>query len=48
MKGREFDEIICAWVSAVKWQANKKTTLDKERILKLQEVLTTVSSKRFV
>ena len=48
MKGREFDEIICAGVSAVKWQANKEPTLDKERILKLQEVLTTVSSKRFV
>ena len=48
MKVQSFSEIICAGVSAVKWQANKEPELDKKRIQELMDVLSTVSASRFV
>ncbi len=48
MEGQFYDEIICAGVSAVKWQANKEPEKDKKSIQELQDVLETVTAKRFI
>ncbi|MFC1549270.1 hypothetical protein ACFL4R_00130 [Nitrospirota bacterium] len=47
LEGEVFDEIICAGVSAIKWQANKEPEKDKAKIKELSEVLKTVKTKRF-
>jgi len=48
MEGQYHDEIVCAGISAVKWQADKEPETDKARIQDLQDVLATVRAKRFI
>lgn len=48
LTGTEWDEVICAGVSAVKWKANKEPALDREKIAALESVLSQVRAKRFV
>lgn len=48
MREQSFDEVICAGVSAVKWMANKEPEKDRENIQKLEDVLSTISAKRFI
>lgn len=48
MRGRSFDTIICAGVTAVKWKANLEPDADWEGIKRLIDVLTTVSANRFI
>ena len=48
MAGEEYDEVVCAGVSAVKWLANKEPERDQEGIQALQDVLATVKAKRFI
>lgn len=48
MTGRRFDLVVCAGVSAVKWKANKDPENDKAGIQALQDVLATVTAKRFI
>ncbi|MEA1938961.1 MAG: NAD(P)H-binding protein [Pseudomonadota bacterium] len=48
MAGRNFDEVICAGVQAVKWKANKEPEWDKAGIKTLTDVLETVKAKRFI
>lgn len=48
MKNREFDVVVCAGISAVKWVANKDPEEDKRKIQELEDVLKTVRAKRFV
>lgn len=48
MQGQEFDLVICAGVSAVKWMANKEPEKDLECIKALENVLATVKAKQFI
>lgn len=48
MRGESFDEMVCAGVSAVKWMANKEPDEDRKNIQKLEDVLSTVSTNRFI
>ena len=48
IEGRDFDEIICCGVSAVKWWANQNPYQDWENIEKLLHSLKSVSSKSFI
>lgn len=48
MAGREFDEIVCAGISAVKWLANKEPENDWASIKPLLEVLGKVKASRFI
>jgi nucleoside-diphosphate-sugar epimerase len=48
MRGQEYDLVVCAGVSAVKWQANKEPVKDLEAIKALQDVLSTIGSKKFI
>ena len=48
MKGQEYDLVVCAGVSAVKWMANKEPEKDLESIKALESVLETVQAKQFV
>lgn len=48
MKSQEYDLIVCAGISAVKWLANKEPKKDYERIKVLENVLLTVKAKQFV
>ena len=48
MVNQSFDRVVCAGVSAVKWQANKNPEQDLERINELIEVLKTVKAKKFI
>ena len=48
LKGKEFDRIVCAGVSAVKWKANKNPEEDLQNINRLAEVLKTVKAKKFI
>ena len=48
MAGKEYHQIICAGISAVKWIANKEPERDKQQIKALQDVLQTVSADQFV
>lgn len=48
MAGKRFDEVVCAGVSAVKWQANKEPQQDRRQIADLEEVLATVSANTFI
>lgn len=48
LRGRNFDLVVCAGVSAVKWLANKEPEEDCARIASLTDVLGTISAKEFV
>ena len=48
MKGQEYDLVICAGVSAVKWMANKEPKKDLNGIKALKDILSTISVKQFV
>lgn len=48
IKGRSFDLLVCAGVSAVKYKANKEPEADWEGIWKLLEPLLTVEAKELV
>lgn len=48
IRGRSFDLLVCAGVSAVKWKANKEPEADWEGIQKLLEPLLTVQAKELV
>ena len=48
MSGNSFGDVICAGISAVKWQANKDPETDIKNIEKLKSVLKTISVKRFI
>lgn len=48
MEGQDYDRIVCAGVSAVKWKANKDPEGDIAHINELVEVLKTVSCGKFV
>jgi len=48
MKGQEYDLVVCAGVSSVKWMANKEPLKDLEGIKALEDILSTVKTKQFV
>lgn len=48
IRGKQFAEIWCAGVSAVKWQANKFPEEDWQGIQRLLEALSSVRAERFV
>lgn len=48
MRGCHYDRVVCAGVSAVKWQANKDPVTDLNRIEALMAVLKTVTADKFV
>lgn len=48
MAGRSFDLLVCAGVSAVKWQANREPERDQRAIERLIDVLATVRAREFV
>src|SRR5262249_12027031 len=48
LAGREFDEIWCAGMQAVKWWANQNPAEDWRRIKDLLEVLETVKARNLV
>jgi len=48
MRGKSYDLVVCAGVSAVKWWANKNPEQDAAGIARLVDVLATVRSERFV
>jgi len=48
MEGHQYDLVVCAGVSAVKWLANKEPANDLENITSLITVLKTISVNRFV
>jgi hypothetical protein len=48
LAGQSFNLIVCAGVSAVKWQANKDPGADRASIVRLTSVLETVTAREFV
>lgn len=48
IKDKEFNTVICAGVSAKKWQANEKPIEDLENINKLLNVLKTIKCDKFI
>lgn len=48
ISGRSFDTVICAGISATKWQANREPEADREAIKRLQTCLESVECRRFV
>lgn len=48
IRGRHFNTVVCAGVSAVKWLANKEPDKDWEAISRLIDCLSTVEADRFV
>lgn len=48
LRGGDFDTIVCAGVSAVKWKANKEPEADAEGIRRLTDVLDTVTARRMI
>jgi hypothetical protein len=48
MTGQTYDLLVCAGVSAVKWQANREPEADWAGIQRLIDVLATVKAKQFV
>ncbi|OQK16036.1 hypothetical protein AU255_13050 [Methyloprofundus sedimenti] len=48
MCGQEFDLVVCAGVSAVKWMANKEPETDLANIKALEEVLASVKAKQII
>lgn len=47
-RGKSFDVVYCAGVSAVKWMANKEPDIDLNGIMKLINVLREIDAGRFV
>jgi len=47
IKGRHFEEVVCAGIQAVKWWANDNPAQDWESIERLLSVLKTVTADRF-
>lgn len=48
IRGRHFDLLVCAGVSAVKWQANKDPAADQAAIRRLTDALATVTAAEFI
>jgi len=48
MEAQEYDLVVCAGVSAVKWMANKEPQKDLESIQVLENILSTIKVKQFV
>ncbi len=48
IRGMEFDTIVCAGVSAVKWLANKEPEADRLGIKKLTDALEGAKARRFL
>lgn len=48
IKNKEYDLVVCAGISAVKWMANKEPEKDLENIQALEDVLITINAKQFV
>jgi hypothetical protein len=48
MADKSFDFVICAGISAVKWLANKNPQEDIDNIKKLQNILSTIHTKKFI
>ncbi len=48
IRGREFDLVVCAGISAKKWLANKNPEADLNAILGLQENLKQIKTKKFI
>ncbi|MDX8396916.1 MAG: hypothetical protein R8K49_01200, partial [Mariprofundaceae bacterium] len=48
MEAQEYDLVVCAGVSAVKWLANKEPEKDLASIKSLEDVLATIDAKQFV
>jgi len=44
----EFDDVVCAGVSAVKWIANREPERDRQQIRALEAVLSTIRAGRFI
>ena len=48
MEGKEFDLVVCAGISAVKWMANKEPEKDMANIKALEDILATINAKQFI
>ncbi len=48
MKNQEYDLVVCAGISAVKWLANKEPEKDLACIKALESVLSTIHAKQFI
>ena len=48
IRGKEFDLVICAGVSATKWLANRDPVNDKKHIKNLLQALDTISCKKLI
>jgi hypothetical protein len=48
MKEQNYDLVVCAGVSAVKWLANKESKKDLESIGVLESILATINTKQFI
>lgn len=48
IKNQEYDFVVCAGISAVKWMANKEPEKDLESIQSLENILMTINTKQFV
>jgi len=48
IKNQEYDLVVCAGVSAVKWLANKEPKKDLENISALESILETINTKKFI
>ncbi|MCK5536504.1 MAG: NAD(P)-dependent oxidoreductase [Bacteroidales bacterium] len=48
MKDQEYDLVVCAGISAVKWIANKEPKKDLDSIKTLEDILSTIKAKRFI
>ena len=48
MNGENFDTVVCAGVSAVKWLANKEPENDRANITKLAGTLASIKAKKFI
>lgn len=48
MRGKTFNEVVCAGVSAIKWLANKNPSQDWQNIRQLIENLAQIKTRRFV
>lgn len=46
--GGNFDTVVCAGVSAVKWKANENPDADAEGIARLTDVLDTIRARRMI
>jgi sugar phosphate isomerase/epimerase len=48
MRGLSFDCVTCAGISAVKWWANANPEEDYKNVMKLLDVLSTITAKKFI